>query len=70
VRTACGGLQENVHLTATLSWQNFWARGTWVSPVTRTKYILENGLYKTSNISALFVATQATLTNFFGMMYQ
>jgi hypothetical protein len=37
VKNACGILQENLHLTAVLSWQKFWARRMWASPFSRTK---------------------------------
>jgi MFS family permease len=32
VKTASGSLQENLHQTAMLSWQKFWARRMWASP--------------------------------------
>lgn len=42
MRIACGSSQENLHLTAMLSWQKFWARRMWASPAPSLIFSIDN----------------------------
>ncbi len=59
VKIARGNLQENLHLTAMLSWQKFWARRMWASPTGPSNLDTSRNTATKEPATALFCFTYA-----------